>query len=516
MSFQDNFPLPELKVNIPIKGKMYDFQKPGTAFQIREQRFIAGDDMGLGKTLQTIAAVTATNQFPCLVICPSSLKINWEKEWKMWTDHKPMVLSDPMKNTFPLFWQAGIADVFIVNYESLRKYFVADMPRNRKELKLSQIRFFENINIFKSVIIDEAHRVKDPGSIQSKLVRGIADSKPFIAALTGTPVINNATDIAPILAIIGRVKEFGGYSHFVDRYNTKDVTILNELRDKLYSTCYYRRMKTEVLDLPPKTRRYIEVDIENREEYDLAVEDLVRYLIEYKNATNGEIARKKRMEALVRIGILKEITVRGKMKAMVEFIKDTHANGQKLIVFGHLKEPLNELKKKFHCPSIMGSDSTVEREHSIERFQQDEKANLIICSLKAAGVGVTLTAASNVAFLEQGWHPAIMDQAEDRANRIGQKHPVTCHYLQGRDTIDAWVNGIIEDKRKIGNAVMGSDEEEQKDMDDKLLSMFMQKYKITHEGSNMARDSKNSASITKTVGREDSQTEINGSHAPLR
>lgn len=512
MSFQDNFPLPELKVNIPIKGTMYDFQKPGTAFQIREQRFISGDDMGLGKTLQTIAAVTSCNQFPCLVICPSSLKINWEKEWKMWTDHKPMILTDPMRNTFPLFWQAGIADVFIVNYESLKKYFVSYMPPKSKELKLSQIRFNDSITIFKSVIIDEAHRVKDPNSIQSKLVRGISDSKPFIGALTGTPVINNATDIAPILAIIGRVKEFGGYSSFVDRYNTKDVGVLNELRDKLYSTCYYRRLKTDVLDLPPKTRRYIEVDIDNREEYDLAVEDLVRYLIEYKNASNGEIARKKRMEALVRIGILKEISVRGKMKAMVEFIRDTHANGQKLIVFGHLKDPLMQLKRKFNCASILGSDSTVDRNHAIEKFQGDERMNLIICSLKAAGVGVTLTAASNVAFIEQGWHPAIMDQAEDRANRIGQNFPVTCHYLQGRDTIDAWINGIIEDKRKIGNAVMGSDEDEQKDMDNKLLSMFMQKYNITHEGSNMARDSKTSASITKTVGSEN----INGSHAPQR
>jgi SWI/SNF-related matrix-associated actin-dependent regulator 1 of chromatin subfamily A len=486
MSFQDNYPLPNLDEKIPIKGMMYDFQKPGTAFQIQEQRFIAGDDMGLGKTLQTIAAVTGAGQFPCLVICPSSLKLNWEKEWVMWTDHKPMILTDPMKNTFPLFWEAGIADVFIVNFESLKKYFVAEMPSKTKGLKLNQIKFHESIGIFKSIIIDEAHRVKDPNTIQSKLVRGISHGKPFIGALTGTPVINSAVDIAPILAIIGRMGEFGGYSYFMDRYNTKDASILNELRDKLYSTCYYRRLKTEVLDLPAKTRRFIEVEIDNRQEYDLAVQDLEQYLIEYKNATNAEIARKKRMEALVRIGILKEIAVRGKISAVKEFVNDTHANGQKVIVFGNLINPLLEIKKKFHCPSIMGVDSTDYRQMSIERFQKDDAVNTIVCSLKAAGVGVTLTASSNVVFIEQGWHPAIMDQAEDRANRIGQVNPVTCHYFQGKDTIDSWINSIIEDKRKIGNAVMGSDEEERKDMDGRLFDMFLSSIKDkTKEGINM-------------------------------
>lgn len=476
MSVQDQYPLPELTVDIPIKGKMYGFQKPGTAYQMKELKTIVGDDMGLGKTLQTIAAVTGLDLFPCLAICPSSLKYNWEHEWQLWTEHKPMILSDSMKRTFPMFYQAGIADVFITNYESLKKYFVLEMPKKSKNLKLNQIKFSENINIFKSIIIDEAHRVKDPDAIQSKLVRGIAEGKPFRAALTGTPVINNASDLAAILAIIGRIQEFGGYSYFTSTYNTKNPDVLAELQSKLYSTCYYRRLKTEVLDLPPKTRQYIYVDIDNQEEYDLAEEDLVKYLVEYKNASNGDIARKMRSEALVRIGILHEIATRGKVKAVEEFIRDTHANGQKVVFFGHLQNILKEFKQRFRCASILGSDSTIERQSSVDRFQKDEKEKTIICSLKAAGVGVTLTAASIVAFIEQGWHSAIMDQAEDRLNRIGQTSAVTCYYFMGKDTIDAWRYQIIEEKRKICNAVMGSDEDEQKDVEGKLFDLFLKKY----------------------------------------
>ena len=119
MSFQDNYPLPELKINIPLKGEMFSYQKPGTSFILKEKKVIVGDQMGLGKTLQAIAAIVGANAIPCLVICPSSLKLNWEREISMWSYLKPMILTDSMKNTWPMFYQAGIANGFIVNYESL-------------------------------------------------------------------------------------------------------------------------------------------------------------------------------------------------------------------------------------------------------------------------------------------------------------------------------------------------------------------------------------------------------------
>ena len=478
MAFQDNYPLPELTIDIPIKGTMFDYQKPGAAYIMQNKEVIVGDQMGLGKTLQSIAAVTGANAFPCLVICPASLKYNWEKEWLQWTDHKPMILTDSMVNTFPLFYRAGIADVFIVNYESLRKYFVAEVPR-KKGWRLSEVKFKEHINIFRSVLVDEAHRVKDPSAQQTKFVKGIMAGKEYKILLTGTPLINSPKDLAAQLSIVGQIDKFGGYSRFIDYYNTKNPARLEELRDKLFSTCYYRREKSEVTDLPPKTRKVVMVDITTIDEYRVAEEDLVKYLREYKNASDGEIARKMRGEVMVRIGILKNISARGKLAAFNEFTKDTLANGEKLIVFGHLTEVLSEFKAQFPgCVSVMGIDKPIDRQQSVERFQNDPKTKLIVCSIGAGGVGYTLTESNIVGYIEQRWHPAIMDQAEDRAHRIGQNYPVTCVYFLGKGTIDLWVYNIIESKRKVANAVYGTEEEMEVEITNELIGLFSQKYNI--------------------------------------
>ena len=256
MNFQNNYPLPELEITIPLKGEMFSYQKPGTAYILKHKRVIVGDQMGLGKTLQAIAAIKGANAIPCLVVCPSSLKLNWEREITMWTDLNPMILSDSMANTWHMFYQAGIANVFIVNYESLRKYFVAEMP-TKKGWRLVDVKFKETINLFKAIIIDEGHRVKDPAAQQSKFVRGIAYGKEYQILLTGTPVINTPRDLASQLAIINQIDRFGGYSHFNDYYDTKAESKLEELRDLLFSTCYYRREKSEAvsythLTLPTK------------------------------------------------------------------------------------------------------------------------------------------------------------------------------------------------------------------------------------------------------------------------
>jgi len=480
MSFQDNYPLPELTINISLKGEMFSYQKPGTAFILKNKRVIVGDQMGLGKTLQTIAAIKGANAVPCLVVCPSSLKLNWEREIEQWSDLKPMVLTDPMKNTWQLFYQAGIANVFIVNYESLKKYFVVDVP-TKKGWRLKDVRFNANINLFKAIVIDEGHRVKDPSAQQSKFARGIAYGKEYQILLTGTPVINSPSDLASQLAIINQVDKFGGYSHFMDYYDTKEESKLQELRDLLYSTCYYRREKSEVTDLPEKTRQVILCDITTQKEYDDAEKDLAEYLREYKNATEGEIKRKMRGEAMVRIGILKNISARGKIEAVTEFIQDTLSNGEKLIVFGHLREVLGELKHRFPgSVSVTGKDSTIDRQNNVDKFQNDPNTKLIFCSIAAAGVGITLTASSTVAFIEMGWHPAIMDQAEDRAHRIGQKNAVNCPYFIGKGTIDNWVYKIIEEKRGVANTVYGSEEDMEVEIVNGIMNLFSKKYNLNN------------------------------------
>ena len=478
MNFQNNYPLPELEITIPLKGEMFSYQKPGTAYILKNKRVIVGDQMGLGKTLQAIAAIKGANAIPCLVICPSSLKLNWEREISMWTDLKPMILSDSMANTWPLFFQAGIANVFIVNYESLSKYFVSEMP-TKKGWRLADVRFKPTINLFKAVVIDEGHRVKDPKAKQSKLVRGITYGKEYQILLTGTPVINTPVDLASQLAIINQIDKFGGYSHFVKYYDTKDESKLEELKHLLFSTCYYRREKSEVTDLPEKTRQVILCDLTNQEEYDAAERDLAEYLREYKNESEHDIKRKMRSAAMVRIGILKSISAKGKIEAVTEFIKDTLANGEKLIVFGHLREVLGELKHRFPgSVSVTGKDSTADRQDNVDKFQKDDKTRLIFCSIAAAGVGITLTASSTVAFIEMGWHPAIMDQAEDRAHRIGQKNAVSCPYFIGKGTIDNWVYRVIEEKRQVANTVYGTDEDMEVEVVHGVMNFLKTKYNL--------------------------------------
>ena len=176
---------------------------------------IQADDMGLGKTMQTILAIDEQKSFPCLIICPASLKINWEEEISTWSNRRGMILNDSIKNTFPLLYQAGIADYFIVNYESLKKFFVIDIPK-RKDFRLADIVFNKYKDFFKSVVIDESHRIKDPTTIQAKITAGICINKKNVYCLSGTPVLNKTIELAPQLIVTDKIKYFGGYKKFME------------------------------------------------------------------------------------------------------------------------------------------------------------------------------------------------------------------------------------------------------------------------------------------------------------
>ena len=167
--------MPELNRLIPLKMNLFPYQSTGVAYAIEKKRLIIGDQPGLGKTAQAIATVMAGNAFSCLVIAPSSLKVNWEREWGMWTDKKCMILNDAVKRNFNLFWDANLVQVFIVNYESLKKYFVEkiEIPKGQK-LRINHIHFKKQfVGMFKSVIIDESHRCKSSATQQAKFTKGI-------------------------------------------------------------------------------------------------------------------------------------------------------------------------------------------------------------------------------------------------------------------------------------------------------------------------------------------------------
>ncbi|OFY05847.1 MAG: hypothetical protein A2W93_14395 [Bacteroidetes bacterium GWF2_43_63] len=457
------------RVNVQLKRELYEFQHSGALCIKDTKRLIVGDQMGLGKTVESIAAIMEAKAFPLLVICPASLKLNWEREFEAWTGHKLLVLNNEVKNTFPMFYDVGLVKGFICNYESLKKYFVDHIPKG-KDVRLSDIYFNEKTNFIKSVIIDEFHRCKDPGALQSKLVKGIASGKEYIVGMTGTPVVNETLDLMPQLSIIERLHEFGGASEFKAKYESASQEDLTALQNKLRDTCYFRRERTEALDLPGKTRQVVYLDIDNMQEYKDALTDLRTYLKEYKECTDREISIKMRGEVMVRIGILKEITVRGKLQAIKDWAKDVIAS-EKLVLYGQLDIVVKYFIHEFKALHIIGQDNSHQRQAAIDKFQTDPDEKMMVIS-KAAAEGVTLTAASVMGIVEQWWNPAIMDQIEDRLDRIGQTRKVMIVYFLGKNTIDQWIYNLIEKKREISNAVTGATNDIETQIIDELLNIL--------------------------------------------
>ena len=490
--------MPQLDQAVPLKMNLFPYQATGVAYSLQKKKVIIGDQPGLGKTAQAIATVTAANAFPALVICPSSLKINWQREWHMWTDKKAMILNDNVKQNFHLFWSSGLTQVFIVNYESLKKYFVQSINKpEMEELRLNHIKFKEQFTgIFKSVIIDESHRVKSLATQQTKFTKGICTGKEYILALTGTPVINKPKDLISQLGIIEQLSAFGGYKNFVQRYcsGPNKASNLRELNYKLNLNCFYRRDKQDVLkDLPAKTRQIALCEITNRKEYANAEADLVQYLIKYKGADDEKIARLLRGKIMVMIGILKNISARGKLKDVFEFVDDILESGEKFVLFAELHEIVDLLKARYpNAVSVTGRDNLQQRDYAVNEFQKckncgirfEKHSNadhefvpsdtqLMICS-SAGGVGLTLTAASRLGLIEPPWTAALCDQYEDRCHRIGTVYPVSATYFLGQNTIDEKIYRIIQTKREIAATVTGATEQIEESIVDLIADLFNQ------------------------------------------
>lgn len=490
-----NYDLPDMK---KFDGEHYmllqpyEYQLEGVEYAITHKRCIFGDQPGLGKTLQAICTVVKAHKeatiygesFPALVICPAALKVNWQREFKKFAGINAIILDDHNRQTWNSFYECKKADgsplceVFITNYESLKKFFVKRVNEESK-FTMKSIAFDPRISLFQSVIIDESHKCKSSKTQQGKFVEGICKGKRFVLALTGTPVVNNNTDLIQQLKILGRLEDFGGYSHFVEKYcdGPKQASNVKELNWRLWNCCFFRREKSKVLtQLPDKTRQYLQVDISNMKEYQHAEADIVKYLKQYKNASDSQVQRSMNGAVMVKMGILKQISARGKIKAMSEFIHDVIDGGEKLIVFAYLKEVIAELKKEFpRAVTVTGSDNINQKQFAVDSFQNNPDCKLIILNYKSGGTGLTLTASSRVAFIEFPWTFSDCEQAEDRAHRNGQKNSVNCYYFLGKDTIDKYMYDVIQTKKNIANGVTGTDDQVEENMVNLAMDLFRDK-----------------------------------------
>lgn len=482
-----------------MKLQPYHYQLQGIEMGMEMKRFINGDEPGLGKSMQSIGTVTALNAFPCLVVCPSTLKENWRREWSdKFTNKRAVVMTDPIKHTWDTFLKVGMVDVFIVNYESLKKYFVKEIkPHPGRKMRLNDIVFKESINLFKSVIYDELHNCKDGSSQQAKYSMGIARGIDVRIGLTGTPIVNKPKDLIAQLHVIGRLMDFGGYKHFVNRYcdGGSGANNLGELHWRLHDMCFFRRNKKDVLkDLPDRVRQVMVCEISTRSEYNNAKNDFVKYLYEVKKCTDAEVAKKLRAMFMVQLGQLKAISAKGKLESVFEWVDEIVESGEKVILFCSLREIGDRVMERYGstCVAVRGDVTGDARQKSVDSFQkcgqcgvlhQDHKSadhdfvnneiKVIVCSIKAAGVGLTLTASSRIGFIEFPWTDADCDQCESRAHRNGQEMAVECKYFLGDKTVDSYCYDIIKEKRSIAKMVAGQ-EDIQEEVIDNLINIFNQ------------------------------------------
>lgn len=370
----------------------------------------------------------------------------------------------------------------LVRVESCEVYESTDYGKlagsNGRTQTVYDLEVVKNHNYFAEGIL--VSNCKSSQTHQSKFTKGITTGKKYVIGLTGTPVVNKPKDLVSQLFIINQMNQvFGNYRHFVDTYcaGSNEASNLKQLNALLRNNCFIRREKQAVLtDLPDKQRQVVVCDISNRKEYEDAEKDLIKYLIDYKDASDEKIASTLRGEIMVKIGILKNISARGKLADVFEFVDDIMEAGEKLILFIHLKEVAAAVLHKYHgAVSITGADDMIARQNAVDRFQRDDKVKLIVCSIKAAGVGLTLTASSRVGFIEFPWTYADCEQCEDRAHRIGQKDSVTCYYFLGKNTIDSKIYKIIQTKKAIAQAVTGSTEQIPENIVDMIANLFNQK-----------------------------------------
>lgn len=475
--------LPKLTIEIPLKKTMREYQADGVAYGIEKKRTLIGDQQGLGKTIQAIAMIVAQKSFPCLVICKSSLVLNWEKEIKEWTYERPMVFRDSVKTSWPVYFQSHFCQFGIVSYDSLKKYFVSGFkePGEGEVFMVKHIMYRSEISVFKSVIVDESHYIKDEKVMRTKLTVGLCLRRESVYLLSGTPVLNKPEELYPQLVALGISHHFGSKANFKALYgnnNPRQKEALPYLNYLLHKHGYYRRLKSEVAtDIPPKTRQVILCEIDNREEYDLAEKNFRKFLEERLMMTGGQIDRALRAEALVQMMRLREISARGKLKDAYQWMEDLLEQGEKVVIFGHHKEITRALAQ--YRPDITvrlcGSADRETINRRKERFQTDPSIQTIVCSLFADSEGHTLTAASNVGLLEFPWTFAKAEQAEDRVHRIGTQYPVTASYFLGSRTIDRKIYKLIMSKKDIHDLVTGTEEEVENRVVDNLISLFNQK-----------------------------------------
>jgi SWI/SNF-related matrix-associated actin-dependent regulator 1 of chromatin subfamily A len=450
----DTFKLKDGKIG----RTLYEHQKEGIKFLLAKNGCILADDMGLGKSIQATIAALESGAKKILLVCPSAVKINWEREIQYFQCFDTTIIDSKE-------WKD--AKFTIINYDILKNFHTVKDDSNSQYYSS-----MENQNLLNSkfdlCIIDEAHYLKNKDSKRGVIMVDICQNIPKVWLLTGTPVANRPMDYFNLLKLI-KSPLTDNWKFYATRYCegkqirtklkngmlkkvwlTNGASNLEELSIKTKNT-FLRRMKTEIGDMPDKiiTSVYHKFNSKQLKQYEELWEE---YLIEReKNKKKGDPQRD-----LVELGLLRKFVAMEAIPQTIEMAENIIDQENKLIIFTNFTDELLELANHFKDKAVLhyGDMSDKEKQKSVDRFQNDDKVRVFIGNIKSAGVGITLTAANYTIFNSFDWVPGNNEQSEDRNYRIGQKNNVNIYYQLYENTISTKMWCVLQKKKEIIDTIL--------------------------------------------------------------
>lgn len=429
---------------VDIKHPLLPFQEEGVlAIERRRGKALLADDMGLGKTVQAIAWLTARRKFPCVVLCPSHLKYNWEVEFKKFA---PQIETEVLSGETP--YVPMCEQVLIVNYEILTHW--ADTLTELQPL---------------CVIADEYHAVKNKSSKRAKACDAVMEVAKYRIGLTGTPMKTSTSDLWNQMRMID-ANVLGGWSTFALEFcaakkgyifrrvgkrlirtpivDTSGTSQPNKLNNILVRTYMIRRTKQDVeLELPKKVRSIIPVD---PGKYKKQIEALEKKVV--KNYEDGDSKQVMSSFSGLRIESGRVKIATGIVWQWIDNYLE-RADKPLIVVCWHRAAVADVIYERYKDKAvrITGAENAKQKHKAATKFQKG-KARLLVCNVQSAGTGLTLTKTDTMLFVELPVDSADLEQMEDRICRISQEaKTVHYYYIVIRNTIEQRVIEIVDEKK---------------------------------------------------------------------
>lgn len=466
--------------NLPLLKKPRSYQMDYLYYAVNHGNHINGSGVGCGKTKMAIFYAEMLDLFPCMVVCPASVKSGWLREWKETNpDRRVSVIST---SSPPEDFEA---DVIVINYDILGKRVTKENGKTSLEIRLDGMKK----KSFSLVIADEIHFLKNRKSIRSKSFKKLIHKVPSVIGLTGTLIMNRPAELLNILMLIERIKEIAPddqYHHyFFERYcNMKETNFgmdisgasnIKELNRLLKECCYFQVSKRDALkELPPISENVVECEITNKRAYKKAKDDLLQF-IEDKFKDEEKVEKAARAEFLVKLSTLKQLSLEGKEKFIKKWVEEwMEANEEeKLLVFASQSTILTKIAGEFkEGLLITGGTTTKKRDEILQKFFSQKESRVLFANIGCLGTGVDglQKVCSNMAILELPPRPSDLVQVIGRLERSGQENPVTIQYLLSPETIDRDLWEMLKGKKDVTDML-------NKGFQDDTSLMILQKYK---------------------------------------